>query len=394
MLRRARAAVAATFALNAMLVATWVPRIPEMKDRLDLSAASLGLALLAPATGALLAMTVVGQACVRFGSARVTRGLAVGYCLVGWLPGLATNLPQLWLLLLLWGVGMGGMDVAMNAQGVTVEQAYRRPVLSSFHAAWSLGSLVGALIGSVGAGAGVPIAAQQAVVAALGAALVLPTTRWFLSDPASDRIAAPRGRSLRERLPRPDARLIMLGVAAVCALLTEGSVADWSGVLLRDTIHVRAGEVGLAYAAFTALMTIGRLVGDRVVQHFGRSRTLVGLGGVGALGSAAGLLSQSLVGLVIGFALLGAGLATMVPIYFSTAADGEASAGPPLAFVSSLGYTGFLVGPTVIGLVAEQTSVLAALWLVPVLTAVGVGLGVVAVRLTAARTPRALTPVE
>jgi len=380
--QRARAAVAITFAANGFLFGSWVPRIPEVKHDLHLSSAALGIALLAPAVGSVLSMNAYGRASARFGSARLTRICLVLFCVFAWLPGLASNLPTLWLMLLIWGTSIGGLDVVMNAQGVTVEHAYERPVLSGFHAAWSLGSLTGALLGGVGAGLDVPIAAQQATLAGVVLLGVLLAGRAYLPDPPHHSERPPPGR----RRGRPDLRLLLLGVAGLFALLSEGAVADWSGVLLRDNLHVHPAQVGLAYAAFSTTMTAGRLAGDRVVQALGRARAIALLTAIGAAGLAAGLATSALVGTVIGFALLGIGLSVMVPVIFSTAADGAAP-GPAIATVSTLGYTGFLVGPTAIGLIAEGTSVPFALWLLPIFTTAGGVLGIAAVRMTAARRP-------
>lgn len=377
--QRARAAVAVTFAANGFLFGSWVPRIPEVKHDLHLSSAALGLALLAPAVGALVSMRWYGLASARFGSALMTRVSVVLFCLTAWLPGLAGNLPALWVTLLAWGTAIGGFDVTMNAQGVTVEDAYGRPVLSGFHAAWSLGSLSGAVVGGFGAGAGIPIAAQQAVLAGVVVTAVLLVGRAYLPDPPHHAEPAPPGRR-----GLPEIRLLLLGIAGLFALMSEGAVADWSGVLLRDNLHARPGQVGLAFAAFSSTMTIGRLAGDRVVHALGRARTIALITVIGAAGLATGLAISTLAGAVIGFALLGLGLSVIVPVVFSTAADGAAP-GPAIATVSTLGYSGFLIGPTMIGLIAQGTSVPFALWLLPLFTCTGGALSIVAVRMTAAR---------
>jgi MFS family permease len=378
--QRARAAVAITFAANGMLFGSWVPRIPEVKHHLGLSSAALGLALLAAAVGSVLSMNLYGRASAHFGSGRLTRISVVLFCATGWLPGLADNLPALWLTLLVCGMTIGGFDVVMNAQGVTVEEAYGRPVLSGFHAAWSLGSLTGALVGGAGAGLGVPIFAQQAAIGGVLAAGVLFASRAYLPDPPHHGVSTPSG----QRRGLPELRLLLLGIAGLFALLSEGAVADWSGVMLRENLHAHPGQAGLAYAAFSTTMTVGRLGGDRVVHTLGRARSIALLTAIGAAGLAAGLATSALIGTVIGFALLGIGLSVMVPVIFSTAADGAAP-GPAIATVSTLGYTGFLIGPTAIGLIAEGTSVPVALWLLPIFTMAGGVLGITAVRMTAAR---------
>ncbi len=163
------------------------------------------------------------------------------------------------------------------------------------------------------------------------------------------------------------------------ALVTEGAVADWSGVLLRDHLHVSAGEVGYGFAAFSIAMTAGRLVGDRLVHTFGRRRCVVTLSVIGAAGLGAGLAVDSTPWVVAGFAILGIGLSVIVPVLFSAAADGAVASGPAIAIVASFGYTGFLIGPTVIGLVAQGAGVQFALRLVPMFTLAAGALGLVAI---------------
>ena len=194
---RARIAVIIAFASNGLLFGAWAPRIPEVKHNLGLNSADLGLALLAPAVGSIIAIRLVGRWSARFGTGPVTRLSAVVCCGLAWLPGLAPNLATLWLALLAWGATMGSVDVAMNAQGVTVEASYGRPVLSGFHAAWSIGTFAGAVIGGFGAGLHVPIAAQQAVVGGLLAIAGVITGRWFLPDPP------PSAEALQRAAPRP-----------------------------------------------------------------------------------------------------------------------------------------------------------------------------------------------
>ena len=163
-LRRARAATFASFVAAGMVFGSWAPRIPEIKDRLGLSAGSLAIALLMPAVGSILSMSVAGRLAAWWGSARATRYLTLYLLAVAWLPGLAGSLPLLCALMFIWGLGMGSMDVAMNAQAVTVEKAYGRPIMSAFHASWSLGSLAGAAVGIAGAVTHFSIPLQQLAV--------------------------------------------------------------------------------------------------------------------------------------------------------------------------------------------------------------------------------------
>ncbi len=376
-LSRARIATSLTFGFNGLLMAAWVPHIPEVKHHLGLSDASLGLALLGPAIGSVISMPVIGRATTRFGSGPVTAALAFGTYLVIAGPGLASNLPQLFLALMLWGVATGGLDVAMNSQAVQIEISYRRPIMSSFHAFWSVGTVVGTVLGSIGAGVGLSLARQQAGLAVLLALVTLWSMRQFVTDHLAEQY--PAGQRVFEF------RLVLLGLAGVCALLAEGSAGDWSPVYLRDDLHVSPGHAGIAFGAFTVMMTFGRLIGDRVVLRLGRAGSLVLLSGLGALGMSAGLISDTVLGSSIGFGCLGLGLSVMVPVFFSTAADGPGAAGPKLAVVSSFSYLGFLLGPASLGPLANATSVHAALWILPAFAALAGALGVAAVRLTPAR---------
>ena len=379
--RHARVAVAITFAINGVLIGSWAPRIPALKDHLHLSAGALGLALLAPALGTVLAARTVGARTARHGSANVTGVCGVLYFLTAWLPGAAVNLPTLWLALLVWGMAMGAMDVAMNAQGVTVESHYGRPVLAGFHATWSIGTFTGALLGTAGAAWHVNIAVQQASIGAVLTIVLLVVTRQLLPDrhPAAERA---RRRPVLRRPRAPQARLVILGVSAIFALMAEGAVADWSAVLLREHLGVPGSRAGFAYAAFCVTMTGGRFTGDRLVHLIGRARCLTAAALIGAVGLGLGLAGNGFATIVGGFALLGLGLSIMVPVLYSTAADTDGPSGPAIAAVAALGCVGLLVGPSLIGLVAQLTSIDSALYLLPPFTLAAGALGVVGIRLS------------
>jgi MFS family permease len=374
-LRLARLATAIVFAFNGFLWAAWVPHIPEVKDRLGLSDAALGLALLGPAIGSMISMPLVGRATTRFGSGRVTAAMAFFSYLVIAGPGLAGNLPTLLLSLLLWGMAAGALDVAMNAQAVQIETSYQRPIMSSFHAFWSVGTVLGTAAGSLGAGLGISLARQQAGLAVLLAVVTWWAAGRLIADHQAEEYQ-PGGRVF-------EIRLVLLGIAGVCALLSEGSAGDWSPVYLRDDLHVTAGHAGLAYGAFTIMMTTGRFLGDRFVGWLGRARSLAIVAAIGTVGMAGGLISGNLLGAMLGFGCLGLGLSVLVPVFFSTAADGPGAAGPKLAVVSSFSYLGFLLGPASLGPLASASSVHTALWILPTFAALAGVLGVIAVRMTA-----------
>jgi MFS family permease len=358
----ARSAVTVVFALNGLLYGAWAARIAAIGDRLDLGAGEIGIALAFIAAGSLVAMPLAGAAASRFGSRPATRVALVAFCAATALAPAAPSLALLCAGCALLGASAGALDVVMNVHGVTIERRGDRPILSSFHAAFSAGGLTGALLGAAGAAAGVDERTELAVMAAAALIIGLVVTRALL--PAAADATGPRvsegGRAALDR------RLALLGALAFCCLLCEGAAADWSAVYLHRDLAASAGMAGLAYAAFSVMMVAGRLAGDSLTVRFGPA-ALVRRGAlVGAAGLGAALIAGDSIVALFGFACLGAGLSIVIPQVFRAAADGRDS-GPALARVSTLGYTGFLAGPPLIGALAELTSLPAALAVLPVL---------------------------
>ncbi|MGY1847727.1 MFS transporter [Blastococcus sp. SYSU DS1021] len=377
-LGRARLAVTVVFAANGALFGNWAVRIPAVKTALGLSDAALGGALLVPAVGALIAMPLVGALSARLGSRTTTVATALAFFAVPVLLGLAPSLPWLVPALLVFGLAFGGLDVAMNAQAVTVERALARPVMSSFHAAFSAGALVGSLTGSLAAAGDVGLPWH---LGGTGLALLLLTAPLFPALLREQRTEGEAG----PLFAWPRGRLLPLALIALVVLLAEGAVGDWSAVHLRDELGASAGVAGLAFTAFSLTMVAGRLAGDRVVAAWGRVRTVRTSALVATAGGVLVVAGPTVAVVLVGFAALGAGLACTVPLVFSAAAEGEPEAGPALAAVSTPGYLGFLLGPPAIGGLAELVGLSAALALLPLLLA--------AVALLAGRTgPARVTP--
>jgi MFS family permease len=357
-LSRARTAVTAVFFVHGALFGSLIARIPAIKQDLDLGEGELGLALLGGTLGGLLGLPLAGWVVSRAGSrATVVRGLPV-FALVVPLVALAPNLPLLALSLLALGVVAGAVDVAMNAHGLELERRLGRPVLSSFHAAWSFGGLAGAGSGAIAVGAGIDQLEHFA-----GAALVLGTAgvgaaRGLLPG---DVDRPPREGSLR----LPPRRLLVLGVVAFCGLFAEGAAADWSGVYLAGPLGASQSVAALGFAAFSVTMACFRLLGDPLTTRWGP----VALTRRGGLLAAGGLGVALLVGhpavALAGFACMGAGLAAVVPVAFRAAGSlpGIAPAAG-IAALTSVGYSAFLVGPPTIGFAAEAVGLPRALALV------------------------------
>jgi MFS family permease len=361
--RRARVAVAVVFAANGAMFGNWAVRIPDVKLDLGLSEASLGAALLVPAAGALVSMPLTGALSARFGSRAVTMAMALVFVTVPCLLGLAPSLPWLVPALFVFGVGYGGLDVAMNAQAVTVERTLGRPVMSSFHAAFSAGALVGSLTGALAAAADVPLVLHLAGTGLVLLAVAAPLLPAMLREERAEP---------HERGPLfawPTGRLLPLAVIASVVLMAEGAVADWSAVHLRQELDATPGTAGLAFTGFSLTMVVGRLLGDRLVARWGRVRAVRVSAAIATAGGLIVVLAPSVPVAILGYAALGIGLACTVPLVFVAAAGDDPEPGPALAAVSTPGYIGFLLGPPVIGGLAELVGLGTALALLPVLLA-------------------------
>ncbi|MDC0714455.1 MFS transporter [Stigmatella sp. ncwal1] len=353
--RSARIAISAIFFINGFAFASWVPHIPTVQARLGLSTAVLGLALLGVALGALVAMPLTGMLVARWGSRAVTFASSLLFCPLVALPVQAPSLPLLGVALVSFGAANGAMDVAMNAHAVAVERQLGKTVMSSFHALFSLGGLMGAGSSILLLSWGLTPAAHMMGAALLGLGVVLGASRFLL--PAS---ADEGGSAHSFALPRGP--LLLMGLITFLVLMVEGAVADWSAVYLRQSLGTEVGLAGAGYAVFSLAMTAGRLTGDRLVSGFGPEK-LLRLGALLACGGLGGaLLLHHPVAALIGFGCVGLGLSNLIPVLFSAAGRTPGvPSGVGIAAVSTTGYGGFLVGPPLIGLMAGPVGLPASL---------------------------------
>ncbi|WP_437758979.1 MFS transporter [Sorangium sp. So ce1389] len=363
-LRAARVGVGATFFAYGAAFASWIVRIPSVREDLALSPAALGGALFGASAGALVAMPLAGWLVERAGSRTLIRvaPLALGAALV--LPALASSLLELTMALVAMGLAGGALNLAVNAQGTAVERAYGRPIFASFHGLYSLGGLAGAALGGALIGRGVPTLAHLAATGAAIAALAWWATRHALSVVTAPEAGAAAAAAAGSR---PGLRaLAPVGVIAFCVLVGEGAVADWSAVYLRDVVGASPAAAAAGYAVFSIAMTSGRLVGDRLDAALG-PRRLVYLGGLAsALGLGLALAAPGFWTVLIGFAGVGAGSSVVFPIALRAASrDGGPGSDAAMAAVSTAGFLGFLMGPPLIGLTASYVSLRGALvWVV------------------------------
>jgi MFS family permease len=314
---------------------------------------------------------------VRRGSRNTARWTAAGFCLSLLAIPLARDTATLFAALLLYGAMAGANDVAMNAQAVATEKLLGTPTISRFHAMFSIGGIAGASAGAFLAGRGVASAAHLSWAALLFVAFALAATPLLADTHTRRNDVRPERRGMR-RIP---VALLALSAIGFCIFLSEGAIADWTGVYLKQTLGAGAGLAPIGYAAFSAAMAIFRLWGDAITLRIGRAATIRYGGALAAAGLSFALLVHSPYWALAGFAAAGAGFSSIIPLVF--AAGGripEVSEGAGVATVSGLGYLGFLVGPPAIGFLSELSSLRAGLFLLVILSAAAAGMVSLVVR--------------
>ncbi|KOG32305.1 MFS transporter [Streptomyces resistomycificus] len=359
--RRARYAVAAVFAVHGAVTGSFATRVPWIQDHASVSAGQLGLALAFPALGASLAMPLAGSVTHRFGARNALRGLIALWTLSLVLPALAPNLLTLCLALFVYGATAGMADVAMNALGVEVENRLGRSIMSGLHGLWSAGALIGSAAGTLAAHLGADARLHHALAAGVLTVVGVASCSWVLDlQPAEDEDPPPR-------FALPPRSALLIGAVGFCAVFAEGASLDWSAVYLREQLESSAGLAAACTTGFTLTMAIARIVGDKVVDRYGSVRT-VRVGGVLAvLGGVLIVVANHPALAMSGFALMGLGIAVVVPLCF--AAAGRSGSNPSLAIagVATITYTSGLIAPSAIGGLAEATSLTVSFGLVTVL---------------------------
>jgi len=363
----ARAPVTIVFGVLGLSTGTWAARIPAIKTALHLSPGVLGLTLLGPALGSVLAMPLAGAILATVPPRRVVQ---CGLLLLGGMLPLTTVVSSPWQLfaaLAGWGAGLGVVDVGINIEGAAVQDRLGRRTMSGFHAAYSIGGLVGAGLGGIAAASGVTaradfLAAGVVVLLAGGISAQL----FSAAQPAHAAAGPSAPRPKVRRWPQWSWVLVCLAAMSFGSFLAEGAAGDWSAVYLHFSLGASVGLAAAGFTVFSLTMTGGRLVGDRLADLAGPARLVRLSAGVAAAGFAVALLLGQVWSALAGFALLGAGLSVVVPLVFSAAAA-TARPGPNLALVTSSGYLGVLAGPALIGGVAQLTGLHAALGIVVIM---------------------------
>ncbi|MGQ5227438.1 MFS transporter [Streptomyces sp. yara] len=360
--RRARYAVATVFAVHGAVTGSFATRVPWIQDHAGVSAGQLGLALAFPALGASLAMPLAGGISHRFGARSALRGLLALWTLALILPSLAPNLLTLCLALFVYGATAGMSDVAMNALGVEVENRLDRSIMSGLHGMWSVGAVVGSAAGTLAAHLGSDARLHHALAAAVLTVVGFVACAWVLDlQPTEDEEPPPR-------FALPPRSALLIGAIGFCAVFAEGASLDWSAVYLRDQLEASAGLAAACTTGFTLTMAVARIAGDRVVDRYGAVRTVRASGVVALLGGLLIVFAGHPAVAMAGFALMGLGIAVVVPLCF--AAAGRSGSNPSLAIagVATITYTSGLIAPSAIGMLAQATSLVVSFVLVTLLT--------------------------
>ncbi|GBG40504.1 hypothetical protein NJB14197_52270 [Mycobacterium montefiorense] len=358
-----------------MMAASWVAYIPQVKAQLGLSNADLGTALFGAPLGSVAAMIFCHWALPRWGSRRLVPVTLVGYAVATTTIGVASCELSLFLTLAVWGVFQGALDVAMNTQAATVERLARAPIMARFHGMWSVGALLGASTGAAAVTAGVGLSPLLTVVGIVVLVVAGPFTRYLVAEQAD----AGDSRARSRRRSGLTATVGVLAAVSFASFLTEGAASDWSTTYSRNVVGASPGVAALSYAAYTLLMVVTRLGATRLQARFSARRLLPVLALFAAITMSVTLVVASPVVSVIGFACLGAGVALLVPTAFS-AAYSAGNAGSAIAIVAAGGWLGYLLGPPLIGHLADRIGLPGALVTIPVMVSVAA----IAIRCTSA----------
>jgi predicted MFS family arabinose efflux permease len=363
-LRQARGATSAIFVVHGAVTGTFAARVPWLADHVGLGAGGLGLALLMPGIGALLAMPLSGRLAHRYDLRTLTRVLILLWCLALLPPTWPTTLPVLCLALAAYGAAAGLADVAMNAEAVLVEERYGRSVMSSFHGFWSLGGLAGSAAAALAARAGIDARVHFLITTVVLAVIALAASPRLLPHRPEPTLEKPPAFALPSRAVLP------IGLVALCAVFAEVAGLDWAAVYVHDLLDHPASTAAATVSIFSISMAVARFAGDGVVRRFGPVAAVRIAGVCGTMGALTVVLSRNIVLVVTGFGLLGAGIAVVVPLVFAAAGRIGDHPGKSLAGVAGIAYGSGLIAPGVIGGIAHLSSLSVSFVLVAVLTAV------------------------
>ena len=353
-----RIAVSLFFFANGLQYASWASRIPDLQDSYQMDNRQMGFILLAHSIGAFVTMPITGWLTQLFSSRSVALISGVLFSVIFACASLSIDYWWLIVSFTLMGVSTGLMDIAMNAQAVEVERSYNRPIMTFFHAMFSIGMVAGGLLGSVSISQAIAAPTHFGVIAAIAILLLLIGKSGMIKDLVPDQA------DKQSAFMWPRGIVLILGVVTLCCMMGEGAMSDWSTNYLRNIIDAPAAYTTMGLTAFAGTMTIGRLLGDQARLRYG-DYTILSVGAICAVIGMVGVLSAvHFMVVILGFGLIGIGLSNIVPISFSLSGNIKGiSPGVGIAMVSTIGYSGFMFGPPLIGFVADAYNLRIALFI-------------------------------
>ena len=372
--RKAKIAILVAFLINGFSVGNFVSRIPDFKFELDISNGVLGGALFCASAGVLAALRPTSKSAAKFGSGPVVKYSAFTLALAVPLVGLLFNLQWFLFSLFLYGALSSIHDLSINAHAAALENLAGKRVMSTFHAMWSIGGLTGGTFGGLLATVGVTIQIHAFIVGLIIFLVALTTRNWFLPAAADKH---PIEKREKHKVPR---KFLILGLLGLCGALGEGAASDWGGVLARDSYDASPFMSALPFIFFSFTMVVGRLSGDFLAHKFGAVRLLTWSGLIAGIGLTGGILIGNIYGIILGWLLLGIGLSTIIPMMISATGTlanekyaGQVSAAEGVALVTGVAYFGFVIGPPLMGFVADLITLRWAM-LIPAFLAIIFGL--------------------
>lgn len=359
--RVSRLAVSMAFFLCGMIFSTWASRIPAIKDHFSLNEAELGAILFMLPLGSMVALPFAGWSVHRFGSRAITAISLAAYALLLVSISFSQSALQLSVILFLFGFCGDALNISMNTQGLSVQHLLYKPILSGLHAMWSLGALCGAVTG--GWSLRNDLSTREHLLLVAGVCLIagLIFSFYMIRDINPEKES-------QKLFAWPDKPLMLLGLICFCVALSEGAMADWSSLYYREVLKDGNKVSTTGYTAFTFAMALGRFAGDRLIMSFGYKKILMLNGLLVAMGLSLALVLPLPVAVIAGYAMVGLGVSSVIPIVYMVAGKSKTMApAAALAAVSTIGFTGFLFGPPVIGFIANVTGLRVALSLVAIL---------------------------
>ncbi len=357
------------FFINGFVYANLASRFPRIQELFEIDNGILGFVLLSSSVGALLAMPFTGWLIMRNGSRRITIFSVFAYCLFLPLIPFIPGLPGLILIFFVMGITTGMLDVSMNAQAVMVEQQHGKPIMTSFHALFSIGMVAGASCGSLFIKLQASLFTHLSIIVGVSILAALWGRYYLIHDKPKEKIV--EGPAFR----LPNAAMVSIGVIAFCCMIGEGAMADWSTNYMENIAHASKALAPIGLSAFALAMTIGRFFGDSAREKFGDKKLMIVCGIVSTIGLGFMIVFVNPFAVITGLFIVGLGLSVIVPIAYSIAGNTkDLPPGVGLAMVTTVGYSGFLFGPPIIGFLADWQTLRIALALVLILFIVMTGL--------------------